>query len=281
MSMLQDLRPAPGTQRGFFSRIRDAFGGRRGPTVGESVAAFRERAGRWLGDPIKGAARKRAIAIATAVVVIGASTGAYFALRTTPTPDYATAGLDEIFDFTLLSDDFNKLPIEERLKLMQQLVSRLKSMSSGDSMMLGAFAAGIAGAARDQLEENGSKLAIDAWDKFAVDYAKVPDAERSQYLDKTFVEMSKMLEIVANGKPRDVPDEKRLEEMQTQVQRNREAMQKPGTMPNGEQMGEIFTFMNFTVGSHANVQQRTRGQQMMRDMTRHFRNRDTATGKPK
>jgi hypothetical protein len=51
-------------------------------------------------------------------------------------------------------------------------------------------------------------------------------------------------------------------------------------MPSGEQLGEIFTFMNFTVGSHATTQQRNRGQQMMRDMTRHFRGRDTATGQP-
>jgi hypothetical protein len=58
-------------------------------------------------------------------------------------------------------------------------------------------------------------------------------------------------------------------------------MQKnPDAMPSGEQLGEIFTFMNFTVGSHATTQQRNRGQQMMRDMTRHFRGRDTATGQP-
>lgn len=281
MSELQNFRDAPGLNRSWMDRIRDALAGsRRGPTVGESAAVASERVGAWWNDPAA-PNRKRNVGIALAVLLVGGGTGAYFALRPTPQPDYMTAGLDEIFDFTLLSDEFNKLPIEERLKLMQQLVSRLKSMSSSDSMLLGAFAAGIAGSARDQLEENGSKLAIDAWDKYALDYAKVPDDQRGEFLDKTFIEMSKMLEIVGNGKPRDVSDERRLEEMREEVGRNREMMKSnPDAMPSGEQMGEIFAFMNFTVGGHANVQQRTRGQQMMRDMTRHFRGRDPATGKP-
>jgi hypothetical protein len=280
MSELRDFRPAPGLDRGLLDRLRDALAGsRRGPSVGESVSAATRRGGAWLhATPT----RKRNVLIACAIALVAGSAGGYFALRPTPQPDYMTADLDAIFDFTLLSDEFNKLPIDERLKLMQQLVSRLKNMSSSDSMMLGAFAAGIAGAARDQLEENGSRLAIDAWDKFAVDYASVPDADRAAYLDKTFVEMSKMMEVVANGAPRDVSDEKRLEEMRAEVARNREMMQSnPDAMPSGEQMGEIFTFMNFTVGSHATVQQRTRGQQMMRDMVRHFRGRDTQTGKPR
>jgi hypothetical protein len=280
MSELRDFRPAPGLDRGVLDKVRDAVAGsRRGPTVGESVSAVRERAKAWLGAS---PTRARNVLIAAAVIVVAGGVGGYFALRPTPQPDYMTADLDAIFDYTLLSDEFNKLPIEERLKLMQQLVSRLKNMSSSDSMLLGAFAAGIAGAARDQLEENGSRLAIDAWDKYAVDYAKVPEGDRAGYLDKTFVEMSKMMEVVANGAPRDVSDEKRLEEMREQVGRNREMMQNnPDAMPSGEQLGEIFTFMNFTVGSHATVQQRTRGQQMMRDMVRHFRGRDTGTGKPR
>ncbi len=281
MSELQNFRAAPGVNRGVLERLRDVFtGSRRGPTVGESVQAATRTVDTWLNDASK-PNRKRNMAMVSLAVLLGGGTGAYFAFRATPQPDYMTADLDAIFDFTLLSDDFNKLPIEKRLQLMQQLVARLKNMSSGDSMMLGAFAAGIAGAARDQLEENGSRLAIDAWDKYAVDYAKVPDGERAEYLDKTFVEMSKMLEVVANGAPRDVSDEKRLTEMREQVAQNREIMQKnPDAMPSGEQLGEIFTFMNFTVGSHATTQQRNRGQQMMRDMTRHFRGRDTATGQP-
>lgn len=280
MSELRDFRPAPGLDRGVLDKLRDTLAGsRRGPTVSESISAARDRARTWLhASPT----RPRNVLITCAIVLLAGGVGGYFALRPTPQPDYMTADLDTIFDFTLLSDEFNNLPIEERLRLMQQLVARLKNMSSSDSMLLGAFAAGIAGAARDQLEENGSRLAIDAWDKYAVDYAKVPESDRAAYLDKTFVEMSKMMEVVANGAPRDVSDEQRLEEMSEQVGRNREMMQSnPDAMPSGEQLGEIFTFMNFTVGSHANVQQRTRGQQMMRDMVRHFRGRDPATGKPR
>jgi hypothetical protein len=283
MSDLSNLRPMPGSDRSMLDRVRDAIGGaRKGPTVSETMTTARQRIAAWFEDGAKGPARRRGAVIVAAVLLVGGGAGSYFALRATPMPDYDTAGLDDVFNYTLLTDDFNNLPIEERLKLMRQLVARLKSMSANDSMLLGAFAAGIAGAARDQLEENGSKLAIDAWDKYAQDYAKIPDENRAEFLDDTFIEMSKMLEIVANGTPRDVSDEKRLEEMQDQVQRDGKRLREnPDAMPNNEQLGELFAFMNFTVGGHANTQQRQRGQQMMRDMTRHFRGKDTATGKPK
>jgi hypothetical protein len=57
-------------------------------------------------------------------------------------------------------------------------------------------------------------------------------------------------------------------------------MRDPNNQPPGEALGRVFEFMNNNVGSHATPEQRTRGLQMMRDMTRMFRGQDIATGKP-
>lgn len=217
--------------------------------------------------------------IAGIIAGVGLAVGLFFAFRPTPEPDYATAGMDEILDYTLLTDEFNKLPVEERMARIGQLIKRLKGMSSEDSALMASFAAGIAGKARQQLMENASRLMVDGWDKYAKDYGGVPEAERGEYLDKTFVDFTRMMEGLA-GDPRDVSDEQRLKEVRRQAARDREAVKDPENAPPPEAVGRLFTFMNQGVGSYASPQQRQRGQQMMRDMMRHFRNQDPETGKP-
>ncbi|MFA6044508.1 MAG: hypothetical protein WC718_05950 [Phycisphaerales bacterium] len=213
------------------------------------------------------------------VAAIGSGVGLYFALRPVPQPDYAADGLDDVFNYTLLTDEFNKLPVEERLKLMGQLVQRLQSMSGSDSMLLSAFAAGIAGSARQQIERNISTLMVDVWDKWAKDYPKVDPKDRDAFLEKSFVDFTKMMEAVG-GKPRDVSDEQRLAEVKRQSARDRAALRSGKEAPPPEAMAGMFGMMKNTVGGYANPAQQARGAQMMRDMVRHFRGQDIATGKP-
>lgn len=234
----------------------------------------------WMADPV---ARPRALWSARAaacLLVAGLALGAYFAFRPVPRPDYLNDPIDGVFNYTLLTDEFNKLPVQERLKLMKELVDRMKGLSSNDSVLLGAFAAGIAGAARDQLEANVSHLAIDTWDLYAKDYGKVAAGGRETYLDNAFLEFSKMMEAVG-GRVRDVSDDQRLAEVRRDAARDKKNLSDPGKAPSGEVLGTIFHFMNGNVGARATPQQRSRGAQMMRDMTRHFRGQDIATGKPK
>jgi hypothetical protein len=231
-----------------------------------------------MDDPQKRPTMVRNLRIAAAVGVIGAGIGIYFAVRPVPQPDYLNGALDEVFNYTLLTDEFNKLPVEKRLELIGQLVQRLKSMDGDDSVLMAGFAAGIAGAARKQIEENASRLAIDMWDKYAKDYTKVPESEKSEYLDQTFLNFVKMMETVG-GQPRDKPDEERLSEVRRQVARDRERLKDPNRQPKGEDLGRMFRFMDQNVGGHASPEQRTRGMMMMRDMMRHFRNQDVGTGK--
>jgi hypothetical protein len=231
-----------------------------------------------MDDPSRRPRFIRQLQIAGAVLAVGAGVGAYFAFRETPQPDYLKDPLDDVFNYTLLTDEFNRLPVEKRLELIGQLVTRLKGMGGGDSMLLAGFASGIAGSARKQIEENASKLAIDLWDKYAKDYSKVPDVDRGDFLDKTFIDFVKTMETVS-GNPSDKPDEERLAEVRRQAQRDRERMKDSSRQPRAEDMGRMFRFMDQNVGSHATAEQRNRGMMMMRDMMRHFRNQDLSTGK--
>ena len=194
-------------------------------------------------------------------------------------PDYESAPLDEVFEYTLLTSDFNNLPIEERMKLLGQLVGRMKGMTAEDSVLLAAFASGIGGQMRKQLEQNASRLAIDMWDKYAKDYDNVKPEEREQYLEKTYVEFTKTMEELV-GESSGKSDEQRLAEGKSQAKRDMEwAKKNPDRMPNGRMIGTAFAVMNNNVGAHATPEQKVRGQQMMRDMVRYFRGQDLTTGK--
>lgn len=277
MSIYDQIGAAPGTGSSARSWLGALRGLRRGPGVQESARGLvAQWQGWWGGRSPRG---RRVLGVLAACVVAGGGIGAYLALRPTPQPDYTLDDLDDVFSFTLLSDEFNELPIEERVKLMGQLIQRLKTMSASDSMLLGAFASGISGQARQQLERNASKLAIDVWDKYAKDYATVPDEARGEYLDKTYVEFTKMMEAVT-GTPRDISDEDRLKEGKRQADRDRKRMAESNRQASGEELGRFFGFLTGNVGGNASAQQRVRGQQMMRDMVRRFRGQDPSTGKP-
>ncbi|MCC6229227.1 MAG: hypothetical protein IT432_08385 [Phycisphaerales bacterium] len=252
--------------------------------VARTRASLRARFDRWWSpidaDPDRRTRWIRGGRIALGALVLGLGVGAYFVFRPVPQPDYLDDPLSDVLGYTLLTDEFNRLPVEKRLELIGQLVQRFKSMDAGDSVLMASFAAGIAGAARDQLMENGSRLAVDTWDKFAVDYAKVPDDQRGDYLDKTFVDFTKMMETLG-GRPRDVSDEERLAEGRRQAARDMERIKEnPDRAPTSEMAGRMFQFMNEGVGKFASAQQRVRGQQMMRDMVRRMRGVDIVTGKP-
>src|SRR5207244_2025485 len=157
--------------------------------------------------------------------------------------------------------------------LLGQLVERLSGMSAGDSALLAAFAAGIAGQARQQIEENISHLMIDLWDKYAVDYAHVKPGDQGAYLDRTFLELIKTAEVVS-GQTSNKSDTELLADARQQAQRDLEAMRSGQFKPPGRAMANFFGYMRNNVGDHAAPVQRSRGELMMRDMVRHFRGED-------
>jgi hypothetical protein len=183
-------------------------------------------------------------------------------------PDYKKGNLKRVFSYTLLTDQFNRLPVEERLRLLGQLVERLKGISAGDSALMAAFAAGIAGSAREQLEKNASRLAIDVWDKYAIDYKDVEATDRDAFLDRAFVEFTKLMEAVG-GRVREISDAERLAEGRRQARADVEMMKERGVRAEG--VVNMLNFLQENVVVHASPQEQNRGLLMMRDMTLRLR----------
>lgn len=263
-------------------------GGVGGPGARGARPSLRERFDVDLRDllpAIRGAMEKhRALAAATgiAIALLGVGSGgalAWSAFRPIRVPDAANDPLANVLGFALLDKDFRRLPVKERLEIVLQLAERLRTMSAGDSVLVAAFAAGIAGEARKQLEENMRTLGIDMMADYAGRYARVPDAEREAFLDATALEWSRLLEQLT-GQQRNVDEETRLQEMRTQAQRDAEQGRRRDGPLQAANVADFFTSMQADINNDANPNQRAQTAKFMRDMTRHLRGRDVRTNQP-
>ncbi len=272
------------------SKLASAGGGGGGSAGAGFGGGFRLRARRSLNDRLWSViyavgdffARprvKRASLAMLIALLLGGSITAYFMLRPRAVPDVAFDDIGDVMDFTLLTADFSDLELDDRLALIRELIKRLKTMDSGDSAMLAAFAAGITGKAREQLQKNAEKLFIDLWDREAGKYEEIPQADRGAYLDNAFIDMVKLAEDISGfSSPRSpietLAQAKREAPRQEQfARRNDQGLQGPGAS---------FIFETVQRGSQvAAPQQRARMARFSRDMTRHIRGRDIDSGKQK
>jgi len=234
------------------------------------------RATRWVKT------HHRAAWATLGLLVAGAGIGAWRELRFQQPPDYATADIEDVLDYTLITEDFNQLPIDQRIDLLRDLVKRFGGMEGSDSVLMAQWAAMIEGDLREQMMKNASLLAIDLWDKYAGDYQVVPVDGRAEFMDKTVVEFFKLMESF-NPSPRpegekETSDEKRLEDARAQASRDQSAI-RDGKVSSGD-LGRMADFMRNGMGKFAAPQTQARAAQLMRDMTRHLRGQDIATGMP-
>jgi predicted metallopeptidase len=201
--------------------------------------------------------------VAAGVAALAAAVAAIVAAMPQRKPDVARARLDRVFRYTLLAEEFNRLPVEERLEMIAAL--------------LAAFAAGIAGAAREQLQENVSRLLIDTWDMHAARYVQVAPEEREAFVDGAAVELHRLMDTLG-GSTRAMTDEERLADMRRQAERDMRTMTRPENRPSPNQAARLFRLVSQDLGGHASPQQRLRGQQLWRDMTRRLRGQDLVDG---
>lgn len=185
-----------------------------------------------------------------------------------PRPDFEIAELDSVLDFALLEEDFNELPVQERVDLVSTLIQRFRSMEAGDSVMMAAFAASIRGAAREQLERNAFRLAIDLFDLHAAAYPDIPPDERAAYLDRTLVEFIRTTSLLG-GEIDERSDDEIISDAKEQAQRDRDRFRERGVT--ADQAGGIFSFLNTRVGARTNPHERARLGLYVRDLTRHLR----------
>lgn len=225
----------------------------------------------WASATPERAKRVRALsAMVVTLALAGAGVGMYLSLRATPTPDYINDPFEDVLDFTLLDDSFNNLPIEERLALIQQLVQRFNSMDGSDSEMMAAFAAGISGKARKQLERNASRLVLDVLDRGAIKYENAPPEERTKAIETAFVDLYRTMDAL-DGRETKKNDAQILADGKDEAERGKEWIKKQDREKLGRDTGRMMLTLNDTVAKQSSAQQRGRMGLMMRDMTRHLR----------
>lgn len=224
-----------------------------------------------------------AMALGLSIGLLGAGSGgalAWAAFRPINAPDAQSDPLTNVLGFALLDKDFRRLPVRERLELVLQLAQRLQTMNAGDSVLVAAFAAGIAGEARKQLEENMRTLAIDLMADYAKNYSGLDDASRESFLDETALEWSTMLEQLT-GQESDATNEERLADMREQADRDAAAARRSDGPLTGDNVASFFESMQADINNDANPVQRAQTARFVRDMTRHLRGRDIRTNQPK
>ena len=233
---------------------------------------------RTLAAKIRSNKRLRLASIGVAAaLLIAAGLGLYFWLRPVPKPDFETAQIDTVFNYALLTNEFNALPVDERINLVGQLMGRIRDMDKGDSVLLASFAAGIAGTAREQLMENASRLMMDVADKYAKEYTSVPADEREAFLDNRIAEMLK-LEYTLTGRMTEKTDEELISDARRNAQRDQKMLRE--NRMSSRQAGRTFQFLSNDVAGFSTPHQKARVTNFMRDAVRYLRDEDIHTGKP-
>jgi hypothetical protein len=248
-------------------------------TVGDGVrrlAAVLHRLRR--SEDLKWSRRVAAVALA---VLLGLG-GGFLVLRLLPrgTPDYLHDDMDDVLGYTLLSDEFNRLPLEQRLALIKDLVQRLKTMSSSDSAAMAAFAATVRDEMRKQLEENIKRLAVDMMDTYAKQYESVDAGDRDKFLDDSIVGFTRLMEDIS-GEKSGLPegDGERVAKVKEQAKKDEAAMKKDDHGLTAKRASAFFKFVHKDEDKVSDPVQRGRMTRFMRDMTRHLRNEDISTGR--
>lgn len=217
----------------------------------------------WARRPV----RRVAVGLA-GTAALAAATSAYFLLRPTPKPDILDDALGDVLDFTLLEEDFNNLPLEERLKIMGELIARLRDMDGSDALLLAAFAEGIAGAAREQLERNITRLGIDVGDQLAAEYKTVPEPQRDEFLDQAYVRLARLTEPFDSALA-DRTDEEILERGRREAQQAQQFL-RDGEVP-AEAAASMSVFGYNRLKTNASPKEYQRLTVFFRDMTRRLR----------
>ena len=204
-----------------------------------------------------------------AVLAIGGAVTVYALTRPVQQPDFSTANIDVLFNYALLTEEFNKLPIEQRIELLTQLVARLRTLDGDQSLLMALFAAQLTGAVRDQFERNASLLAVDLFDSYASNLdMSAPPTLRARYVEDKFIEFTKTMEKIA-GEERDISDEDRLIEARRQAKRDLDFMQS-GRMP-VQSTARIASFMNRGIGNEATGHQKVRINAFVGEMVKTLR----------
>lgn len=229
----------------------------------------RERLSGWAQSVLARRGVRRGLLAGVATIAVAGGAAAVWAVLPRATPDYALDPIDDVFDYTLLTADFNSLPLDKRAELLRDLVARMKNAEVGDSVLLSAFAAGIDAAARKQIEQNASRFMLDLVDKQALQYANVPAAERGKVIEAALVEMVHTFQTIAGEAPES--PQKIVDDAKQNAQRDEKRWAEQSNERKATAAARMFDFMNNRVAGNSTPQQKARLTSFMRDMGRHLR----------
>jgi hypothetical protein len=167
---------------------------------------------------------RRTLAIAggtLAAIAILVAAFAWWSSRWRPPPSIFDSPVDDALGY-LAIDDFNELPLEDRVAFMIDFADRFRGLEQSESAVMAAFMAGLTGDAREQLIQNARLLAKDILAEGASAYVNLPDSEKDAYIDAWLVEWSKVGERLAEGETRERSDDDRLDDFRAQARRDQD-----------------------------------------------------------
>lgn len=180
----------------------------------------------------------------------------------------------------VFESEFNALPVEERINIIRDLLDRVRSMDSGSSAMLAAFAAGIKNEAREQLENNARRLMVDFIDLHAKRYAGASADEREEQLAQSLRDMITLQRDLFGMEAEEGDVDESVERARADAKREEErAAENRSRLDGGEAAGFMRWAQNESEGTNPN--ERARVTLFMRDMTRYMRGQDLDSGKAK
>jgi hypothetical protein len=163
-----------------------------------------------------------ALAVAAA---LGGGGWWWFKVRWKPPPSIFDAPVNNVLGY-LATPDFNRLPMRERLKYVQDFIGRFKGMSQQDSVVAASFLAGVTGKVREQMTQNVRVLAKDIMAEGAAKYVNLPESERDAFIDQWVVEWIRFAEATMGDGKSARSDDQILASARSEARTNEERQQK-------------------------------------------------------
>jgi hypothetical protein len=168
---------------------------------------------------------------------------AWWSSRWQPPPSIFDSPVDDVLGY-LAIDDFNRLPLAERVRFMVDFANRFRGLDQSESAVMAAFMAGLTGKAREQLTQNARLLAKDILAEGAATYVNLPPRERAKFIDEWLVRWSKVGEEIAEGEVRPRSDQDRLDEFRREAERGQRRQGRRGADLSLTEVGAA-RFLNF------------------------------------
>jgi len=191
--------------------------------------------------------------------------------RPTPPPNVWDDGLDDVVGF-FFDEDFNRLPPEQRMELLQEFVARFRGGDQQQSALLASVIANVTYDMRKQIEDNMMRLGVDLWSQWGREYEQTSPQDREDYINNLLVELDKMGEKF-EGKDSGKTDSERLAKMENQADRDRKQMSKQGANkpPDSDRVSGFLSLYSNQVATRASAKDRAGIIRLTRDITRRLR----------